>query len=384
MVTGPVKKYGLFWSLPAKMNLRKLLWPFSPLYGAVVGIRNRMYDRGKLSSTSFAKPVIVVGNLTTGGTGKTPHTEMLVDLFNAEKIKCAVLSRGYRRSTSGLMEVNAQHSADEVGDEPKQIKLKHIQNLVVVNKDRVQGIQYIFDTYPYTKVVIMDDGFQHRKVKPGMSILLYDYQDLDKKDTLLPAGNLRESRKGMERADIIIVTKTPQFFSPMEKRHIREKLDPGKNKKVFFTYMNYGGLYSLVDDGKPCLFDKEYYAERNYGVLLVTGIANPEPLVDELKKSFRTIEHIRFRDHHSYSSGDVSKVVEAYRNMKGNNIVLTTEKDAMRLMYPSLKEIYKDIPLFFISIDVRFHHDEYQQFKQGILAYVRENTPGLRLPAEPV
>jgi tetraacyldisaccharide 4'-kinase len=362
------------------MNFRKLLLPFSPVYGAVVGIRNRMYDTGKLPSKEFQKPVIVIGNLTTGGTGKTPHTEMLIDLFNAERIKSAVLSRGYRRQTSELLEVNTTHSAAEVGDEPKQIKLKHSNNLVVVNKDRVQGIEYIIDTHQEIKVIVMDDGFQHRAVKPGLSILLIDHKDLDKKDFLLPAGNLRESKKGIERADIIIVTKTPEFFSPMEKRHCREKIDPEKKKNIFFTYMKYGGLYSVVDDGKPCLFDKEYYSERDYKVLLVTGIANAEPLVDHLKKSFKQVEHLSFGDHHAYSPSDVKKIVEAYHKMPGDNkIVLTTEKDAMRLMYPALKEIYQEIPLFFISIEAWFHHDEYQTFKTGILAYVRANTPGFHL-----
>lgn len=362
------------------MKLRKLLLPFSPVYGAVVGLRNKLYDSGKLKSTEFNKPVIVVGNLTTGGTGKTPHTEMLVDLFNAERIRSAVLSRGYRRQTSELIEVTTEHSAAEVGDEPKQIKLKHANNLVVVNKDRVQGIQHILSTHPEIKVIVMDDGFQHRAVKPGLSVLLIDHKDLDKKDFFLPAGNLRESKKGIERADIIIVSKTPEFFSPMEKRHCREKIDPDKSKKVFFTYMKYGGLYSVVDDGKPCLFDKQYYQERDYRVLLVSGIANAEPLVDHLKKGFKHVEHISFGDHHSYNPVDVQKIVDAYHKMPGENkIVLTTEKDAMRLMYPSLKEIYKGIPLFFISIEAWFHHDEYKTFKAGILDYVRANTPSINV-----
>ena len=367
------------------MKLRKLLLPFSPVYGAVVGIRNRMYDTGKLSSKEFEKPVIVVGNLTTGGTGKTPHTEMLVNLFNAERIKAAVLSRGYRRQTSDLIEVNINHSAAEVGDEPKQIKLKHNNNLVVVNKDRVKGINHIFSNHPEIKVVIMDDGFQHRAVKPGLSILLMDHKDIDHKDFLLPAGNLRESKKGIARADIVIITKTPEFFSPMEKRHIREKIDPEKNKKIFFTYMKYGGLYSVVDDGKPCLFDKEYYAERNYKVLLVTGIANPDPLLENIKKGFKHVEHMSFRDHHTYNPVDIQKIVDTFHKIPGENkIVLTTEKDAMRLMYPSLKDIYKEIPLFFISIEARFHHDEYKTFKLDILDYVRTNSPGLQLSSEKV
>jgi tetraacyldisaccharide 4'-kinase len=367
------------------MKFRKLLLPFSPVYGAVVGLRNRMYDSGKLPSKSFDKPVIVVGNLTTGGTGKTPHTEMLVDLLNAERIKSAVLSRGYRRQTSDLIEVSTLHSAAEVGDEPKQIKLKHPNNLVVVNKDRVKGIEHIFSQHPQTKVIIMDDGFQHRAVKPGLSVLLIDHKDLDRKDFLLPAGNLRESKKGIERADIIIVTKTPEFFSPMEKRHCREKIDPDKSKKVFFTYMKYGGLYSIVDDGKPCLFDKAYYSERNYSVLLVSGIANADPLLDHIRQGFKQVEHISFKDHHSYSPGDVKRIVETYHKMPGENkIVLTTEKDAMRLMYPTLREIYKDIPLFFISIEAWFHHDEYKTFKSGILDYVSANTPGIQFSAAAV
>ena len=216
------------------MKLRKLLLPFSPIYGAIVAIRNRMYDSGKLKSTEFEKPVIVVGNLTTGGTGKTPHTEMLIDLFNAEKIKSAVLSRGYRRNTSELIEVRTDHSAAEVGDEPKQIKLKHSNNVVVVNKDRVKGIEYIFEKHPEIKVVVMDDGYQHRAVKPGLSILLIDHKDVEKKDYLLPEVIYVKAKKGSAEQISLLFQKRLSFSLPW-KNAVAGSKSILKNRKKYIS-----------------------------------------------------------------------------------------------------------------------------------------------------
>lgn len=350
------------------MKLRKLLLPISPFYGLAMSVRNSMYDSGKLKSTEFEKPVIVVGNITTGGTGKTPHTEMLLDLFNAEKIKAAVISRGYKRKTEDLIEVSTEHNSIQVGDEPLQIKLKHRENVVVVEKNRVKGIRYIFDTYPTTKVVIMDDGFQHRSVKPKLNIVLVNYHTIDKKDFLLPAGNLREPSSSLERADIIIITKTPKNLNPLEKRILKERITHDKSKNVFCTYFSYGNLYNVADEGKPSFFDKDFYAERNYDVLLVTGIANSDDLHSELKKTFKNVSYLSFADHHQYSEKDIETIKKKFSELATEKkIILTTEKDAMRIMLPSLVGLLKDIPIFFISIEVKFHHDEYKEFKHLIL-----------------
>jgi len=356
---------------------RYILLPFSLFYGIVVMFRNLFYDLGIFKSKKFDKPVILVGNLTVGGTGKTPHVESLVRILESERIAGATLSRGYGRKTSGMIDAKRGHTALEIGDEPKQIRQKFPNIVVVADGNRRRGIDYIFREHPNVKAIVMDDGFQHRSVKPSLSILLQDYNELEERNFLLPAGTLREPRSAARRADALIISKTPGFFSPMEKRLLKERIRLYASQQVFFTYMRYGGMFSVVDDGKPSLFDKEYYIERNYKVLCVTGIANSGPFCEYLTGKFGPVEHLEFPDHHRYRAADVKKMVEAYEKMPGDNkLVLTTEKDAMRLMQPELKEVYQHIPLFFISIEVGFHHDDYAQFKSFILDHLKPYTTG--------
>lgn len=359
---------------------RYILLPLSLVYGLIIAIRNLCYNIGIFKSRKYEKPVILVGNLTVGGTGKTPHVECLIKLLETERVRTAMLSRGYGRYTSGLVDALPEHTAREIGDEPKQVLQKFPGTVVVVDGNRNRGLKHIFEKHPNVKAVVMDDGFQHRAVKPSLSILLQDYKELEERNFLLPAGTLREPKASARRADIIIISKTPDFFSPMEKRLLKERIQLYAFQKVFFTYMQHGGMFSVVDDGKPALFDKDYYTERGYKVLCVTGIANPEPFREYLASKFGAPEVLAFPDHHQYTAADVRKIVEAYEKMPGENkLVLTTEKDAMRLMYPELKEIYREIPLFFISIEVGFHHQDYAQFKSLILEHVRPASAGRTL-----
>lgn len=350
-----------------------ILLPFSVIYGIVISIRNFCYDFGIFfKSKSYQKPVILVGNLTVGGTGKTPHVECLVNILQSEKIKLSTLSRGYGRKLSGLVDVTESHTAAEIGDEPKQIRHKFKNIKVVVDGNRRRGIEYIFSTYPDTQVVVMDDGFQHRAIKASLSILLKDYNELEKPNFLLPAGTLRELSSSARRADAIIISKTPNFFSPMEKRLLKERIRLYASQEVFFTYMKHGGMYSVIDQGKPAMFDKEYYIERGYKIVCLTGIANPEYFKEYLKTNFGKISELDFNDHHKYTKSDVENILKHYDNLEGDNkLILTTEKDAMRLMEPELKSMIEHVPIFYIPIEVGFHQDDYSKFKSFILNHVR-------------
>lgn len=355
---------------------RYILLPFSVIYGLVVSLRNLCYDIGFLcKSKKYELPVILVGNLTVGGTGKTPHVEKLVHLLQSEKYKTATLSRGYGRKLKGLVEVTTDHTATEVGDEPKQIRQKFKNITVVVDGNRRRGIEYILKEHPEVQAIVMDDGFQHRSVKASLSVLLKDYNELEDVNFLLPAGTLRELSSSAKRADAIIVSKTPDFFSPMEKRLLKERIQLYASQEVFFTYMKHGSMYSVLDDGKPSMFDKDYYVERGYKVLCVTGIANPEPFKEYLAKYFGTIEHVGFSDHHQYTVSDIEKIKSVFEKMEGEHkLILTTEKDAMRFMQPEIRQLCENIPMFYISIEVGFHQDDYEKFKSFILGHVKPNT----------
>ncbi len=348
-----------------------LLFPFSILYGIVVGIRNVFYNIGLFKSRTYEKSIILIGNLTTGGTGKTPHVEIVNSILSKSRISTAVLSRGYKRRKRGLLEVNENDFAKDVGDEPKQIKHKFPQTLVVCDGNRRRGLDYIFTQHPEADVVIMDDGFQHRAIKPSLSILLKDYNDLGKPNFLIPAGRMRESSVAERRADVIIISKTPPFFSPLEKRLMKERIQNYAAQKIFFSYMVHGKLFSLQDD-KPSLFDLDYYAERSYSILTFSGIADSSNFQSHIKEKFKNVTQLNFSDHHDYSKEEMKKIVEKFHKIDNENkIIITTEKDAMRLMNPDFTEILEDLPLFYLGISVEFHHNDLEAFSDVILSHVR-------------
>ncbi|APG61273.1 tetraacyldisaccharide 4'-kinase [Christiangramia salexigens] len=330
-------------------NPRKLLYPFSVLYHAVTGIRNELYDHNFLKSASFSVPVICVGNLSVGGTGKSPMTEYLIKYLRTT-LKVAVLSRGYKRKTKGFKLVQESDDATMVGDEPLQFKNKFPDALVAVDANRKEGIAKLMSQSP--GVVLLDDAFQHRKVKADLNIVLTPFNDLYVDDLLLPAGNLRESSSGASRADIIIVTKCPLDLSEKRMNDIAGRLKATKDQEVYFTGIRYSEKIISGNNNVPLnTVDNSTYT-------LVTGIANPEPLIDYLNSLNIELKHFEFPDHHSFSEKEIEKLA-AEKN------ILTTEKDYMRL------RLRLDPPrLYYLPIEIQFLNKE-KDFKDKITSYVK-------------
>lgn len=304
--------------------LRFLLFPFALIYDAITSIRNWFFDIGVLKSTSFDTPVIAVGNLSVGGTGKTPQIEYLIRLLQND-YKVAVLSRGYKRKTNGFMLLNNSHTAEDVGDEPLQFFKKFVNIQVAVDANRTNGIQQLLQRDNPPEVVLLDDAFQHRKVKAGFYILLTKYNDLYVDDFILPTGNLRESRRGANRANVIVVTKCPQNLAKEEQVKIIKKLRPNSNQQVFFTSISYDE-HLLGASEIPV---KEL---KNYQVLLVTGIANPKPLLNYLADLQVDFEHLNYPDHHHFSDKDIQSIQSKFKAIPTENkLIVTTEKDFVRL-----------------------------------------------------
>ncbi|MCO7186340.1 tetraacyldisaccharide 4'-kinase [Tenacibaculum mesophilum] len=305
--------------------LRFLLFPFAVLYDVITRIRNWFFNVGILKSTSFDIPVIAVGNLSVGGTGKSPQIEYLIRLLK-DDYKTAVLSRGYKRKTEGFKIVNDTHTAEDVGDEPLQFYKKFKKDIAVaVDADRTNGVQQLLQHKNPPEVVLLDDAYQHRKVTASSYILLTKYNDLFVDDFVLPTGNLRESRRGAKRAKVIVVTKCPENLSKTEQEKIVRKIKPKSYQKVFFTTIVYdenlkGTKELTIDD----LQGKE--------VLLVTGIANPTPLLNFLKEKEVSYKHLNFPDHHNFTQQDILKIEKIFNELPSKQkIMLTTEKDYMRL-----------------------------------------------------
>ncbi len=296
------------------MDLRKLLFPFSVLYDGVTSLRNLAYSKGWKESRAYNLPVISVGNLSTGGTGKSPMVEYLID-FLRKDYRVAVLSRGYKRKSKGFREVSVNSTVAEVGDEPLQFKQKFPKVIVAVCASRREGIETLTSR---ADVILLDDAFQHRKVKPSFSILLTPFDDLYTEDLILPAGNLRESKRGAERANIIIVTKCPNGVAYSKLQEIQFQMKLQAPQKVFFSKIGYDQLIHGVTESLPL----EYLLDKPF--TLVTGIANPKPLMAFLKDKHLVFTHKKFPDHHHFSTTEIAA-------LKQHEIILTTEKDYVRL-----------------------------------------------------
>ena len=323
------------------------LMPFAWLYGLVVNIRNLMFDMGMLPSKTFPMPIICVGNITVGGTGKTPHTEYLIRLLSPNH-RVAVLSRGYKRQSKGYVLANENTPMKEIGDEPYQMKHKFPQIYMAVDKDRCHGITELMkDTMqPPAEVVILDDAYQHRYVKAGINILLMDYHRLIYNDELLPAGRLRESSSGSKRADIVIITKCPHNMTPMEQRSIKQSLGLERWQEIFFTTYRYPEKIEGISENP----------------LLVTGIASPEQMKQDLKNIIPAFDTMSFPDHHNFTEQDI----EAIRKRAGGRTILTTEKDATRL--------YGLDNIRIIPIEVEFLNGKGKEFNHIIKTYVQKNS----------
>ena len=346
--------------------LQVILYPFALCYGLIMQFRNWLFDLHLLSSEEFPKPVISIGNLTYGGTGKTPHIEYLVRLLSPGKF-IATLSRGYGRKSNGFILASRRSNVKYIGDEPLQFLKKFEGIKVAVDEKRKRGIHILLQKYPDLQVILLDDAFQHRYVKPGLSILLTDYHRLFPTDYMLPTGTLREFKSGAKRADIIIVTKTPRIFSPITRRRILEDLKPGNHQRVYFSYIKYRDPVSVFDP-----VNMEFPAKVS-NILLFTGIANDYPLREHLERICRELIVVKFGDHHSYTMQDVEELARKFRNLPTQKKVLvTTEKDVMRLKTPELSTFLKNLPLFYVPMEVDFHGSDKEKFDNEILSYVEK------------
>ena len=349
----------------------KCLLPVSWLYGIGVRFRNLLFDKGMLRSRRFPVPVICVGNITVGGTGKTPHVEYLIRLLSPE-CKVAVLSRGYKRSTRGFVLSDSGSTALDIGDEPKQIKDKFGDVVVAVDEDRCHGIDQLL-SHPSTRdidVVLLDDAFQHRHVQPGLSILLTDYHRLLTDDALLPAGRLREPASGKCRADIIVVTKCPSDLSAAERQRVSRSLCPSAGQQLFFSCMEYQPLQPLFcGDDRPLS-----HLSSDEHVLLVSGIANPAPLLAELRNHTSHVCHLSFSDHHHFSEKDIADIQSAFEALPSPRCIITTEKDAVRLGHAKRLSDEARRHLYQLPIRVSILEDKQSLFDKQIQEYVRNNS----------
>jgi len=345
--------------------LRVLLLPLSLLYGLVVAVRNWLYDTGFYKSKEFKFPVISVGNLEVGGAGKTPMTEYLIRLFK-DDLRVATLSRGYGRVTTGYLTAATNTNATTVGDEPAQFKHKFPEVRVAVSEDRVYGIERL---RPTVDVIIMDDAYQHRAVKPGFSILLFDYNKLRSPHFMLPAGDLREPFSGRWRADILIATKCPSDLSEQAQSELTDRLRPLSYQQVFFTGIQYLPLQELSGKVADVAIDAETE------VFLLTGIANPKPLLQHLQKQSTLINHYNYPDHHQFTLKNISKLADAFTACKTQKkCIITTEKDAQRLGGQDLQPLVAQLPILVMPIGINFLNDGQPEFDRLVTNYVREYT----------
>jgi len=353
--------------------LKFLLVPVSFLYGCLISFRNFCYDRNILKSKSFSVAVINVGNLTMGGTGKTPHIEYLIRLLK-EKFRVATLSRGYGRKTRGYMLVSNPSGTSMVGDEPMQYHSKFPDITVSVGEDRVAAIENLVKLHPKPEVILMDDAYQHRAVKPGLNILLIEHDSVMKRNYLLPSGTLREWKRGMKRADVIIVSKCPEILVPIERKRLAEHIPLQPRQQLFFSFFRYGDIVRMNNRQSNMVMGTNYYFEKRFTVLLVTGIANPSGIAEFLKRKTDKLETIFFRDHHEFTAEDLRSITETFNNIaNANKIIVTTEKDAMRLRNPELEEATRPLPIFYLPVEVMFHQHDKDQFDNLVLNYARQH-----------
>ena len=358
--------------------IKFILYPFSILFGIITGIRNRLYDLGLLKSEEFDVPVISVGNITAGGTGKTPHVEYLAGLLK-DKFEVAALSRGYKRKTKGYIEVQADSKVTTVGDEPLQIKKKFQEVVVAVCENRVTGVEKILSPQnaKTPDVVILDDAFQHRRISPGMNILLIDYNRQLNKDTLLPAGRLRESSKQIKRANVIIFTKCSGEITPIMRRIMQKEVRLKPYQELYFTTLDYDKITPVFSGDE--LHD-DFFGSKNFAVLVVTGIASPVLIYKYIEKFSSQVETLKFPDHHHYSEKDINAMFSKFENIKSEKkIIVTTEKDTMHFKsIDNLPEEFKK-SLYYLPVKVKFLNDSDNLFNKKILNYVGENKSNREL-----
>jgi tetraacyldisaccharide 4'-kinase len=342
--------------------LRILLSPFALIYGAMIWLRNRLYDTGFFSTVEFSVPIISVGNLSVGGTGKTPHVEYLIRLLQYE-YKVATMSRGYKRRTQGFMIAGDTANALKIGDEPMQYHMKYPDVVVSVAEERITGIPYLLQSAPDVEVILLDDAYQHRSVKAGVNILITDHAQPFYKDHILPLGRLRESRRAYKRATMIIVSKCPADLTATQADDMVKRIKPLPHQQVFFSTIAYKQPYDLVT-GEPISLS-------NTNAVLVCCIANPAPLVAHVRQQAQDVHVLSYQDHHYFTNGDLEEIKAAHDNWDVlNKLIITTEKDAARLHLhiDKIKEWGISIAVLPIEISLLFNNDEALQ--RIVLDYV--------------
>jgi tetraacyldisaccharide 4'-kinase len=342
-------------------SFRYLLFPISLIYGSIIWLRNWLFDKKILRSASFNFPIICVGNIAVGGTGKTPMVEYLIRLLQND-FKTATLSRGYKRKTKGFAIADANTTALEIGDEPMQFHNKFPNVAVAVGEERVVVIPQLLQAKPATNVIILDDAFQHRPVKAGLNIVLTAYNNLFTRDIILPSGDLRDVKASMKRADIIVVTKCKTDLSAAEKDTITKEIKPLTHQTVFFTAISYTKPYHLFNNSEAVI-------NSNTNALLVCGIANPNPLKVFLAEHVHSYDMLRYADHHIFNSDDLADIKKHFKKIQPENkIILTTEKDATRLV--KFADELKDYPVYVLPIEHSFLFGEGEKFDKVVIEFI--------------
>ncbi len=352
-------------------SFRVLLLPLAIIYGWIIAVRNWLYNKQYLKSVGFNIPIICIGNLSLGGTGKSPMVEHLLSLLS-EKYKVATLSRGYKRKSKGYALANLNTTALEIGDEPMQFHIKQPNVSVAVCERRIEAIPQLIQDIPHLQAIILDDAFQHREIIAGLNIILTDYNNLYCDDIFFPTGDLRDERKSSKRADIIVVTKCPSDLSEAERDEIIEKLYPEQHQSVFFTSIAYEKPYHIYNP------NDQWTLSLNDEVLLVCGIANPLPLKEYLHENTNTYYQISYSDHHIFSIEDLNEIKEKFDQITSNSkLILTTEKDAVRLV--KYTEELHNIPLYVLPIKPQFLFNAETVFNDLVVDYLAQfytNTNG--------
>ena len=354
------------------IKINKWLLPLSWCYGVGVKLRNLLFETGLLKSRSFQVPVISVGNITVGGTGKTPHVEYLAGVLK-DLFKVAVLSRGYKRDSKGFIIADADTPMHRIGDEPYQMKHKFPGVTIAVDKNRCHGIDSLIENDSKLDVVLLDDAFQHRYVKPGINILLVDYHRLIIYDTLLPAGRLREPLQGKDRADIVIVTKCPKELKPMEYRVITKAMSLYPYQRLYFSTLEYDSLRAMYPDAQHAK-TRQLTDMKDCHTLLLTGIGSPKQLEHDLAPVIDNITPLAFADHHQFRKKDIQLINETFNALPSPRCIITTEKDMTRLKDAEglSEEVKKN--LYVLPVRVKFMQDQEELFNQQIIGYVRKNS----------
>jgi tetraacyldisaccharide 4'-kinase len=358
----------------APMKWRIWLLPVSLLYGVVIIFRNLLYDFRLLKSQRFIVPVISVGNLTVGGSGKTPVVEYLIKLLSPQ-YRVATLSRGYGRKTSGYILVSETSNAAMIGDEPMLYHTKYKKVLVATGEKRGEAIEKLLSLQPKPQVILMDDAYQHRSVKPGLNILLIEYETIFKNKFLLPAGNFREPFRAKRRADIIIVTKCPASLDDNKRRKALRKINESYRQQVWFSYMKYDEIKPFTAYQKDDSYKNVPTFTKSTKILLLTGIANPLPLKMYVERTYTLARLLRYADHYDFSETDIKRIRKIFNNIVGEDkIILTTEKDAMRLMKENLIPLLEELPVYVLPIEMQFLHRDLETAANTIQEYVRKNS----------